>query len=115
MPRAGSRYGGACCGDAPGGLAPRVDSLPRPIAHARALRLTPPPTEPPTHPPTHPRAGHYNGRTDQLRISADWHEDAALNKREALEQLVGLVTAAQGLVAAHGPMRPKPRFPKYSY
>lgn len=45
----------------------------------------------------------------------DWHPDAGLNKRQALETLVGLVTAAEGLAGAHGPMRNKVRFPKYSY
>jgi len=76
---------------------------------------------PPLPPPSHaracspPLAGHYDRRTDRLRISVDWQADSGLNKREALEQLVALVTAAQALAAQHGPMKPKPRFPKYTY
>jgi len=36
-------------------------------------------------------AAHYNPRTDRLIITADKYEDAALNKRLALEQLIGSV------------------------
>ena len=82
--------------------------------------MQPPP--PPSHTPAPPppphapaRAGHYDRRTDRLRISVDWQADSGLNKREALEQLVALVAAAQELAARHGPMRPLARFPKYSY
>lgn len=45
----------------------------------------------------------------------DWHQDAALNKREALEQLVGLVTSAGQLARQFGPFKPKKRFPAYNY
>ncbi len=55
----------------------------------------------------------YNARTDVLKISLDKHPDAALNRREALEQLVSLVTVAGKLHAKHGEFRKQRRFTPY--
>ena len=60
----------------------------RPLARLFLLRCT-------TRSPLLPLAGHYNKRTDALRISVDKHTDAALNKRTALEQLVELVNTVR--------------------
>ena len=78
------------------------------------------PAQTPLRPPTPrdhpvPPTGHYDGRTDRLRISVDQHPDAGLNKRLALEQLVALVSEAQALADKHGPFKPVRRFPAYSY
>jgi hypothetical protein len=69
----------------------------------------------PTPPPPPTRAGHYDRRTDGLKISVDSHPDAGRNKRVALEQLVALVTSAQALAAQHGPFKAVRRFPSYNY
>lgn len=47
-------------------------------------------------------AGHYNPRTDELRISRDHLTTSALNKRLALEQLVAVVRAVRGRPGSGG-------------
>lgn len=56
---------------------------------------------------------HYHPVSDTIKISIDHHPDAALNKREAMEQLVALVHRSNDLVQRYGPMVHPRRFPPY--
>jgi predicted metal-dependent hydrolase len=57
--------------------------------------------------------GHYNRVHDSLKISIDKHADAALNKREGIEQLIALCTRSAALLEAHGPLVRPRQYPPY--
>ncbi len=58
--------------------------------------------------------GHYDHPRDALKISIDRHVDAALNKREGIEQLVALCKRSTELLATHGELVKPPYFPPYA-
>lgn len=58
---------------------------------------------------------HYDAHTDKLKIAVDKHVDVALNKREALEQLVACVVEAKRLSSTHGPFKQRQLMPAYSH
>ena len=57
---------------------------------------------------------HYHPAGDLIKISIDHHEDAALNRREAVEQLVALVERSNELVSRFGRMILPRKFPPYA-
>ena len=55
----------------------------------------------------------YDKAHDRLSISCDKHAQAGLNRREVLEQLVGVVAEAKELKAKFGPFPRVTHFPRY--
>ena len=56
----------------------------------------------------------FDASKDLLTISVDKHEQAGLNRREALEQLVGLVSEAERLKGQFGAFPAVTHLPRYS-
>ena len=55
----------------------------------------------------------YHAAGDRLTLSCDKHEQAGLNRREVLEQLVGVVTEASKLKDKFGAFPPVTHLPRY--
>jgi len=57
---------------------------------------------------------HYLPQRDLLVVATDQFPDAGRNRRQVLEQVVGLVSEAQRLLARYGPVKRPLHFPPYA-